>query len=589
MAEITTPAPAAKEIVPIEAVQQEWRDVKLRINKLEVEREILERENHTLRALLERVIDHRQKSHTELVLILSTLVGKLPINDVGPIVARLVEHNTNVGHYLTALAKGTADAEMPQQAVLKTLEHARRDLLAAIGPATEQFLQLGAPFEKDLLKLVEEDPDQFSCPRLVRANRCFIKGLVPRERIVREFGEAALVFFADVTTDPKLNRNPKPEEIALAFRSDFEAVNQQFPAVIPRQAELVALYHQVQRSKAVTPEGRAQRIAFQKLSFILELLHYYEHQNTEAPDLIFAQRLPALIEQLVIPGHGEALEEKNIREAEGLLSLITSPEHRLMVINNLGKGSGPGRTLKYILRLREAGKAVEIDQIVMEFVKHLVQPPPEAPPTPEALAAVVRLVLPDRQRDVVKCLFHCERIRKDDAEALARALGARLGLTGIEEHLKNAPTLPPEMERQLAWEKIKEQIARRADPADVAAAIRERLHAKYDVEEIRQSWITLTEADSMSLIRIFCHLPYLPSGKTDPIARTILETYVTRLMHEKYAGTLTKVVNSLKSMFRAKPDSPTLLSFVALVRWVDPDAANRLCAQVGIPAETPVA
>jgi hypothetical protein len=36
-------------------------------------------------------------------------------------------------------------------------------------------------------------------------------------------------------------------------------------------------------------------------------------------------------------------------------------------------------------------------------------------------------------------------------------------------------------------------------------------------------------------------------------------------------------------MFHAKPDSPTLLSFVALVKWASPDAATRLCADVGMP------
>ena len=56
-------------------------------------------------------------------------------------------------------------------------------------------------------------------------------------------------------------------------------------------------------------------------------------------------------------------------------------------------------------------------------------------------------------------------------------------------------------------------------------------------------------------IRIFCQVPYLASGKTDPIARTVIETYVTRLTHEKYAGTYNKVLNSLKNMFAAKPDS----------------------------------
>jgi Txe/YoeB family toxin of Txe-Axe toxin-antitoxin module len=116
--------------------------------------------------------------------------------------------------------------------------------------------------------------------------------------------------------------------------------------------------------------------------------------------------------------------------------------------------------------------------------------------------------------------------------------------------------------------------------------IRDRLHAKYDADDIRQSWITLTETDPMSLIRICCQLPFRADGKTDPIARTVMETYVTRLTHEKYAVTYQKVVNSLRTMFHAKPDSPTLLNFAALVKWVSPESATKLCADVGMPEPT---
>ncbi|HWY73998.1 MAG TPA: hypothetical protein VN281_00190, partial [Verrucomicrobiae bacterium] len=120
------------------------------------------------------------------------------------------------------------------------------------------------------------------------------------------------------------------------------------------------------------------------------------------------------------------------------------------------------------------------------------------------------------------------------------------------------------------------------DPSAIAAAFRQRLHSKYDSDEIKQSWLTLIDADPMSLIRTFCQLPYLPDGRTDPIARTIMETYITRLTHEKYAATYNKVVNSLKNMYRAKPDSPTLVNFLALVRWVDPVSADRLSQDIGM-------
>jgi len=161
-------------------------------------------------------------------------------------------------------------------------------------------------------------------------------------------------------------------------------------------------------------------------------------------------------------------------------------------------------------------------------------------------------------------------------------VGEALGLKGIEQEAAAQPALSPEMERQAAWGKIKELIAQRSEPAVIAGAIRDRLHAKYDAEEIKQSWITLIEADAISLIRIFCQLPYRPDGKTDPIAQTVMESYVTRLTHEKYAGAYGKVANSLKNMFKAKPDSPTLLNFMALVKWVNPEAANKLSLDTGV-------
>jgi hypothetical protein len=567
----------------VEDIQKGWNELTLRVEQLEADRQALEQENKTLRALLERALEHRQKSHSELVLILATLVSKLPLNDVGVIVAKLVEHNTNVSQVLAALTKGTAETDLPQPEVLKTLEHTKRDLLSAIKQAVEELIKLDPPLERELLESLESHPDQFFTPRMVRANRCFVKGQVPRERVIREFGEEALVFFKDMTTDPKLNPRPKPEEIVLAFKSDFETLFQQHPEVVPQKRERVqALYHQVQRSKNHKDPGRSPKGAFQRLSFLIELLHYYENQNTEAPDVIFAQRLPALVEQLGVPGPHEPLDEKLVSHLEALLALVISLDHRLMIINNVGKSGGAGKTLKYVLRLR-AGKVTDLDHLVAEFVRHLVPPPPEKTPAPQALATVLRLVPVEAQKRVSKAIMAYDRLRKADAQVLAKGLASELGLTGLQEEAKAQEALPPEMERQLAWGKIKDLIGRRTDAAAVASMIRDRLNAKYDSDEIRQSWITLIEADPMSLIRIFCQLPFKADGKTDPIARTVMESYVTRLTHEKYASTYHKVVNSLRNMFHAKPDSPTLLNFVSLVNWAVPDAVNKLCADVGMP------
>jgi hypothetical protein len=55
-------------------------------------------------------------------------------------------------------------------------------------------------------------------------------------------------------------------------------------------------------------------------------------------------------------------------------------------------------------------------------------------------------------------------------------------------------------------------------------------------------------------------------------------------MHEKYAPTYSKVINSLKNIFRAKADSPILLNFTTLVRWVSPEAADKIGGDAGIAA-----
>src|SRR6185295_1781694 len=97
---------AATPLASVEEIQRAWNDLALRVKQLEAEHGGLQQENKNLRFLLERVIEHRQKSHAELVLIISGLVGKLPMNDVGAIVGKLVEHNAHVTEVLSVLLKG---------------------------------------------------------------------------------------------------------------------------------------------------------------------------------------------------------------------------------------------------------------------------------------------------------------------------------------------------------------------------------------------------------------------------------------------------------------------------------------------------
>src|SRR6266704_1109717 len=105
---------ATTPVASLEEILQEWHELKLRVGQLEADTNAFEKENNAIRFLLETIIEHRQKSHGELVMLLTGLVSKLPINDVGVIVSKLVEHNASVSQFLAALVKGTVSTDLPQ-------------------------------------------------------------------------------------------------------------------------------------------------------------------------------------------------------------------------------------------------------------------------------------------------------------------------------------------------------------------------------------------------------------------------------------------------------------------------------------------
>jgi hypothetical protein len=197
---------------------------------------------------------------------------------------------------------------------------------------------------------------------------------------------------------------------------------------------------------------------------------------------------------------------------------------------------------------------------------------------------MLRLIPREMQIVIVRAIVVTERLKREDAEKLGKTLARELGLKDLEERLNAKAIVSPEQERKLAWVGIEDLIASRSTPGDVAAAIRTRLHARYDADEVKQSWLTLTGTDPMSFIRIFCLLPYLPDGKTDLTIRPVLESYIQRLLHEKYAATYAKILTTLRNMFKARADGPALVNFIALVKWIDPESAAKLTKDIGMPA-----
>ena len=157
-----------------------------------------------------------------------------------------------------------------------------------------------------------------------------------------------------------------------------------------------------------------------------------------------------------------------------------------MIINNVVKAGGTGNMLRFVLRLR-AEKAItdETFNVAAEFVRHLLPAPPQKA-APETVAGILRLVSPEMQRLMVKSIMSCDRIRKEEAMALGKGAAAALDLKDLAtETTTSAGTA--QLDPQTAWARIKDLIARRGEPAAIAAAVRVRLNAKYDAEEIRQS------------------------------------------------------------------------------------------------------
>ena len=121
----------------VEEIQRQWAGLTLRVQQLESEQTALEAENKSLRSLLETTIEHRKKSHGELVNQITNLVSKLPLNDVAVVVARLVEHKAGVSEVCTALLRGNHDSDVLQPAVLKAMDKTKMDLRAAVQPQVE--------------------------------------------------------------------------------------------------------------------------------------------------------------------------------------------------------------------------------------------------------------------------------------------------------------------------------------------------------------------------------------------------------------------------------------------------------------------
>ncbi len=160
-----------------------------------------------------------------------------PFNDLGVIITRLVEHNNQVAEISAALLGGKVEEGQLQPAILKLLDKTKRDLTAAVKPLVEELIKLDTPLETSQLQSLIAQPENFFKPAVVRASRCYVKGQLPRERVIREFGEPALIFFKDLTTDVKYNPRPRSRtksSLVLPLISTLYSRNIPAPSAIKR-------------------------------------------------------------------------------------------------------------------------------------------------------------------------------------------------------------------------------------------------------------------------------------------------------------------------------------------------------------------
>ena len=161
-------------VVSVAKMQHEWNDLTLRIAQLETANLGLEKENKAFKQLLERSVEYRKKSHSELITLLTTIVSKMQLNDVSVLVARLVEHGQHVNEVSAALINGRNDEGVLQPAILKVLDKTKRELRDAIPPLVAELIALNTPLDHAMLQSLVEKPDNFYNPHVIRASRGYV-------------------------------------------------------------------------------------------------------------------------------------------------------------------------------------------------------------------------------------------------------------------------------------------------------------------------------------------------------------------------------------------------------------------------------
>ena len=111
---------------------------------------------------------------------------------------------------------------------------------------------------------------------------------------------------------------------------------------------------------------------------------------------------------------------------------------------------------------------------------------------------MLRFLSPEAQRVVVRAILNSDRLRREDAEPLGQELIKELGLPqiaisrpdGISDKTQMGPVHHQGTDRQPRFAN------------EITEAIRKQLHAKYDADEVKQSWLVLAESRNQVLVTI---------------------------------------------------------------------------------------
>ncbi len=214
----------------VEEIQKAWRELTLKVGQLDAELTAAQQDNKVLRSLMERMIEHRQRSHSELI-----THSHRPRRQIAP--QRPRRHRLAAGRAQRAGRRGfrqpcqgenrgrSAAARHPEGAG----ENQARPRHRLEGPPPGNWRGSTRHSRPASSSRSSSSRTPFSRPPSSAPPAVTSRATSPRERVVKEFGEEALVFFKDLTTDVEIQSAPQAGRNRAGLQKRFRgAAEKQF-------------------------------------------------------------------------------------------------------------------------------------------------------------------------------------------------------------------------------------------------------------------------------------------------------------------------------------------------------------------------